>query len=103
LNQINSGVNILEHNEEMRIIAVGDELSVGWDCCRNLKGQVVARFSKQFMKQIETLKQYNYVPKAARVRFILYWKKENTEHEIRIILPEIHFEKEEKQIAIEKS
>jgi len=33
------------------------------------------------------------VSKTARIRFIVYWKKENAEQEIRIVLPELHFEK----------
>ncbi len=70
----------------------GDELSAERDCCRNSSGQVVVRFAKQFIKQIEGMEQKSYVLKRARVRFVLYWKKENTENEIKIILPEIVFE-----------
>ena len=60
------------------------------------------RFSKQFVEQIETMKEYGYVPKKARIGFIVYWKKENTENEIRIILPEIHFERAVDAIYLSK-
>jgi len=73
----------------------GDVLTVDGDCCRNSKGQAVLRFSKQLIKQIEVMKQKNYVPKTAKVRFIVYWQKENSEYEIRIILPELYFERTE--------
>ena len=71
----------------------GDQLIVDGHFCCNKRGQAVLRFSKQFVEQIETMKEYGYVPKKARIGFIVYWKKENTENEIRIILPEIHFER----------
>jgi len=70
----------------------GDKLTVDRDCCRNSKGQVVLKFSKQFMKRIEQRKQKNNIPNTAKIRFIVYWQKENAEHEIRIVLPELHFE-----------
>ncbi len=74
----------------------GDVLEVDKDCCRNSKGQVVLRFSKQLISQIEAIKQRHYVPKTAKIRFIIYWKKEHQEYEIRIILPELYFEREDK-------
>jgi len=73
----------------------GDLLTFDRDCCRNLKGEVVLKFSKQLIKQIVALNQKKYVPKTAKIRFIVYWQKENSEQEIRIILPELNFEKEE--------
>ncbi|AEY64880.1 RecQ family ATP-dependent DNA helicase [Clostridium sp. BNL1100] len=73
----------------------GDILAVDEDCCRNSRGQAVLRFSKQFINQIKSIKQKNYLPKAAKIRFIIYWKKETLDCEIRIILPELYFEREE--------
>ena len=71
----------------------GDELTIDRDCCRNSKGQAVLKFSRQLIKKIEEWKQKNNVPKTAKVRFIVYWHKENAEHEIRIVLPELYFER----------
>ena len=71
----------------------GDELIIGRDCCRNLIGQSVIKFSRQLIKQIEERKQKNNIPKTAKIRFIVYWQKENAEHEIRIVLPELYFER----------
>lgn len=72
---------------------IGDELTAHEDCCLNSKGQVVLKFSKNFMSKIEAIKQKNYVPKKAKIRFIVYWQKEDSEYEIRVILPELYFEK----------
>jgi ATP-dependent DNA helicase RecQ len=70
----------------------GDMLTVDGDCCRNSKGQQVLRFSRQFINRIEHMKQNNYMPKTAAVKFIVYWQKEDSEYEIRVILPEVYFE-----------
>jgi ATP-dependent DNA helicase RecQ len=59
----------------------------------NSKGQPVLKFSKKLIKQIDAMKQKNYVPKLAKIRFIVYWQKENSEYEIRIVLPELYFER----------
>lgn len=71
----------------------GEIITFDGDCCRNSKGEVVLKFSKKLIKQIEALKKKNYVPKTAKIRFIVFWQKENAEQEIRIILPELEFEK----------
>jgi ATP-dependent DNA helicase RecQ len=73
----------------------GEILAFDGDCCRNSKGELVLKFSKQLIKQIEALKQKKYLPKIAKIRFIVFWQKENSEQEIRIILPELEFEKAE--------
>ena len=70
----------------------GDVLYFDGDGCCNAEGQAVLKFSQQFNKQIEILKSKKYIPKQARIRFIVYWKKENTEQEVKIILPELYFD-----------
>ncbi|WP_372997777.1 RecQ family ATP-dependent DNA helicase [Lutispora sp.] len=71
----------------------GDQLYIDGYCCCNSKGQPLLKFSKQFKKKVKTLKQSNYVLKTARIRFIIYWRKENFEREIKVILPEVCFER----------
>jgi ATP-dependent DNA helicase RecQ len=70
----------------------GDELTIDGDYCRNLKGQLVLKFSKLLINQIEALRQKGYILVKAKVKFILYWLKENADHEIKVILPELYFE-----------
>jgi ATP-dependent DNA helicase RecQ len=69
----------------------GDVLVVDGCCCRNSKGQEILMFSKQFREKIQEMKQQNYVPSTARVRFIVYWQKEDSTGEILIVLPELIF------------
>ena len=71
----------------------GDTLTFNGSECLNIKGQSVLKFSKQFMIQIEALKEKGYKLKQVKVNFIVYWLKEETEQEIQIILPELYFER----------
>ncbi len=71
----------------------GDALTINGDGCTNIKGQSVLKFSKQFLNTIESAKKKGYHLKQVRVNFIVYWKKEDEEQEIKIILPEVFFEK----------
>jgi len=71
----------------------GDELRINGASCCNSKGIPVLRFSKQRKETIDGIKQKNYVPKTAKIRFIVYWKGDDMEKEIRILLPELYFER----------
>ncbi|WP_205943756.1 hypothetical protein [Pedobacter aquae] len=63
------------------------------DECLDEKEKSVLKFSRQFVVQIENMKEKNYVLKSAKVNFIVYWKKEESEQETKIILPELVFGK----------
>lgn len=71
----------------------GVELKPDGDVCLNSKGQSVLKFSKQFAKDIGSMKQKGFALKRAVVNFIVYWKGEDSQQEVKIILPEVHFEK----------
>lgn len=71
----------------------GDVLVLNEDECLNSKGQSVLKFSKKFVRQIEDMKNKNYALKSVKVNFIVYWLKEGTEQEVKIILPELFFER----------
>lgn len=74
-------------------LSTGDELAIDRNCCKNDQGFKVLVFSKLGMSKIEAAIKSGYVPVKAKVKFIVFWKKENTENEIRIILPELYFDK----------
>lgn len=71
----------------------GDTLLPGGDECLDNHGNSVLKFSYQFVEQLEALKERDYQLKSAKVSFIVYWKKEETGQEVKIILPELYFEK----------
>lgn len=71
----------------------GDALAINGDECTTAEGQSVLKFSKQFLKTIEDIKQKGFYLKRATVNFIVYWKKEDAQHESKIIFPELYFER----------
>lgn len=71
----------------------GQEVRVCGDECFDDKGHSVLKFSKQFANQIEMMQQRGYALSRAVVGFIVYWIKEDMEQEVKIILPEVTFEK----------
>jgi ATP-dependent DNA helicase RecQ len=71
----------------------GNSLTLNGDECLNSKGQTVLKFSKQFIRQIELMKERHYELRSANVNFIIYWQKEGSDQEVQIILPELHFER----------
>lgn len=71
----------------------GDSLIIDNEEYKNDVGQPVLKFSKQGLNRIETQKKKGYFLKKIKVNFILYWLKEGAEQEVKIILPELIFEK----------
>lgn len=71
----------------------GDLLTIAHGGCYDSKGNSVLKFSKLFATQIENMRTKNFHLKSAKVNFIVYWRKENAEQEIKIILPELYFER----------
>lgn len=74
-------------------LSCGDSLTFKDDECLNSNGQSILKFSKHFLGKIESLKEKNYMLKSVKVNFILHWMKEGSEQEMKIILPELLFEK----------
>jgi ATP-dependent DNA helicase RecQ len=75
----------------------GDNLIVSGQEFLNSRGQPVLRFSMRCKSEIESMKQRNYELKSAKINFIIYWMKEGTEQEVKIILPELYFVKRQNE------
>lgn len=71
----------------------GDLLLINGNECLDLNGQSVLKFSKTFAQKIDNLKSKNYELKSAKVNFIVFWRKDEATEEVKIVLPELHFEK----------
>ncbi len=71
----------------------GDSLLIQDDGCINSSGQCVLKFSKLFINKIEQMKLKHYHLFNAKVNFIVFWLKEDTTEEVKIILPELRFVK----------
>ena len=70
----------------------GDSITISDEGCKNGKDELVLKFSKKFLERIAEIKKNGFEMKEAKVNFIIYWKNEDMEHEIKIILPELFFE-----------
>lgn len=75
-------------------LSSGHELTWNGEECLNLNGKSVLKFSKHFMDRLEHLKEKKYHLIDLKVNFIVYWLKEGAEQEVKIILPELYFEKQ---------
>lgn len=71
----------------------GDPLILSENGLSNIQGAKVALFSKKYAQDLERLEEKMYQFKSARVNFIIYWKNPKTEEEVKIVLPEITFER----------
>ncbi|MDD4597387.1 MAG: RecQ family ATP-dependent DNA helicase [Lentimicrobiaceae bacterium] len=80
----------------------GEMLKIKEDGCANSKGDLVLKFSKRFLEFKEAQARRGYKLKSAKVNFIVYWLKEGAEKEVRIILPEVYFEKQQSEEKNEK-
>lgn len=68
-------------------------LKVYDNSCLNINNHDVLKFSKKFKEKVEARKRQGYFPKSAKVNYIINWKKKEQDEEIRIVLPEVYFEK----------
>lgn len=71
----------------------GDLLIIKELGCENSNGELVLKFSQEFFKIIEKQSSNGFQLKSAEVNFIVYWLKEGAEQEVKVILPELYFEK----------
>jgi ATP-dependent DNA helicase RecQ len=69
----------------------GNTLKFKEDRCANNDGELVLKFSKKFLNTIEEQNRKGYSLHTAKINFIVYWLSDNSQKEILIILPEVHF------------
>ncbi|ASB49224.1 RecQ family ATP-dependent DNA helicase [Alkalitalea saponilacus] len=71
----------------------GDPLLIDTEGCTDAKGRRVLKFSTAFKEKLSQFELKGYKPTSAEVNHILYWKNEDTDTEIKIILPEVRLGK----------
>ena len=71
----------------------GNALIIAGEECLNIKQQPILKFAIHFVQRIDDLAIKGYHLKSAKVNFILFWKKDNTDMEIKIVLPRLFFER----------
>ena len=71
----------------------GDSILVAEEGCKNANGDFILKFSKKFLDILSEKRKKGYELKGAKVNFIVYWADEEKKIEVKIVLPELHFEK----------
>jgi len=83
--------------KRLNLLSSGDTLNINEKGLVNLNGEQIVVFSKSFQSLRDSLKNQGFQLKESKIRFILLWfyknEENNDEKEIKIILPELHFEK----------
>jgi ATP-dependent DNA helicase RecQ len=72
----------------------GDELLADEEGCTDKNGNHIVKFSNSFKETIISKKEKAYKLKSASINYIVYWQKEDTDIEVKIVLPELKLEKE---------
>jgi ATP-dependent DNA helicase RecQ len=72
----------------------GDSLKIAGDGCYDINGNSVLKFSNSFKEKLDKYKNSGYILAEAIVNNIVYWKSEEMEKEILIVLPELKFKKQ---------
>ncbi|MCR4645184.1 MAG: RecQ family ATP-dependent DNA helicase [Oscillospiraceae bacterium] len=70
----------------------------GKQLCLEVNGKRIAvvQFSRSFQEKLGALRAKGYVPAYAKVRFIVAWRKQGTEEEIPVLLPDLYLRAEQK-------
>lgn len=71
----------------------GTPLHIKPDGCCNNKGEYILKFSQKYKEVVADLGLKGYSLKEAVINFIIYWKKEETGIEYKVIVPELSFKK----------
>ncbi|PIF01182.1 MAG: ATP-binding protein [Maribacter sp.] len=69
----------------------GDKLEVDKNGCSDKNGKSILKFSTKFKKEIIKNENQGFKLSEANINYMVYWKKEELEDEILIILPELKF------------
>ena len=68
----------------------GDRLYADANGCRDSAGKTVLKFSNGFKNRLADFVHKGYSVEEAKVNFVVWWKGDGMDKEIRIVLPELH-------------
>lgn len=77
----------------MEAMVCGESLVKKTDGWANSDGKAVLKFSKQFNERLTAVEKSGYLLQEVKVGFMLYWKGDDMQEEIKIILPELYLRK----------
>ncbi len=69
----------------------GEKIVINEEGCLNQKNDLILKFSKNFRERLLQIKQSGFHPTAGVINYIVYWNNEETNNEVKIVLPELNF------------
>lgn len=79
--------------QRMQTLHSGTALTILGEGLGNPAGDLVIKYAKSFTEIISGWKQKGFTITSAKINFIVFWKKPDSEKEIKILLPEIILKK----------
>ncbi|KYG77753.1 RecQ family ATP-dependent DNA helicase [Roseivirga spongicola] len=80
----------------IRELLSGDALLLSEEGCLNTNREFVLKFSKSFKKKLKELEEKGFKTKDCKINYLLFWKAEDSDREVGIVLPEIYFERNDR-------
>jgi len=77
----------------MKELQSGDKLFLEGRTCYDAKNREIVKFSKVFVARLDEIKAKGYVVEEVKINFMLFWQKEGSKDENKIILPEIYLQR----------
>lgn len=77
----------------VNVLTSGDSIAICDEGCKNEKDELVLKFSKKFLDRLTELEKSGFELKEAKVNFIVYWTDDEKKIEVKIVLPELYFER----------
>jgi ATP-dependent DNA helicase RecQ len=69
----------------------GEKIFITDEGCKNSRDDLILKFSKSFRERLLQIKDSGFQPVDAVINYIVYWKNDETDNEVKIILPELSF------------
>ena len=79
--------------KRVNTLTSGDAITISDEGCKNQKGELVLKFSKKFLERLAEIKNNGFELKDAKVNFIVHWTDDEKQIEVKIVLPELNFER----------
>jgi ATP-dependent DNA helicase RecQ len=69
----------------------GEKIIINEEGCLNQKNDMILKFSKNFRERLLQIKQSGFHATSGVINYIVYWKNDETNNEVKIVLPELSF------------
>ncbi len=83
--------NFVQHR--INGLLCGDDLILSEEGCSNMNGDLILKFSAGYHNFLTLRSKKGFKPVNAKIDFIVYWKGEGSDEDVKVVLPELTFER----------